>query len=160
MGKIVRLTESELKNIIMESVKNILREGASSRDYKTIVLSIGDFDYENEALNEWISDNWDSLPTEDVEIGIDFTYVPEDKGDYWTPPSGGYIEVYDVTVTSDQTFEYIRQHLGEEAVNEIISTIKSYADHNAEELIQYDNYDYGPDPDDVYERRRDSRYED
>lgn len=35
MGKIVRLTESELKNIIMESVKNILREGQNDEPSNT-----------------------------------------------------------------------------------------------------------------------------
>jgi hypothetical protein len=29
--------------------------------------------------------------------------------------------------------------------------------NNAEEFIQYDEYDYGPDPDEAYERRRDMR---
>lgn len=134
-----------------------INEGVSSKDSKTITLSIGDFEYENEAVNDWITDNWDSLPTEDVEITIVFTYVPEDKGDYWTPPSGGYVEIDDVMVKSDETFEFIRQALGEEAVNEIISTIESYVDNNAEEFIQYDEYDYGPDPDEAYERRRDMR---
>jgi hypothetical protein len=142
-----------------ESCKK-LNEGTHSTDIKTIVLSIGDFEYENEDLNNWITDNWDSLPTEDVNIEIDFTYVPEDKGDYWTPPSGDYITVNDVTVSSDETFEYIKQNLGEEAVKEIISTIESYVYDNADELIQYDYDDYGPDPDEAYERWRESRYED
>lgn len=146
MAKTVRLTESELKNMIIESVKKILKEARTSNETKTIVLSIGDFYYENKELDEWIGDNWDNLPTEDVEITINFRYIPEDKGDYWTPPSGGYIELNDIEFNDNPLMQYLKQELSTEFVQTIMATIESYVEENVDELVQYQEED-GPDPD-------------
>ena len=128
-----------------ESYKKI-NKARTSNEIKTIVLSIGDFDYNNEELDEWIGDNWDNLPTEDVEITIYFKYIPEDKGDYWTPPSGGYIELNDIEFNDNPLMQYLKQELSTEFVQTIMATIESYVEENVDELVQYQEED-GPDPD-------------
>jgi hypothetical protein len=93
-----------------------------------------------------MDDNWENLPTDDVEITINFRYVPEESGDYWTPSSGGYIEIITIEFNDNPLMQYLKQELSEKLLKVILSTIELYVKRNVVELVQYQEYN-GPDPD-------------
>lgn len=147
---IIRLTESELKTLISESVKNILKESGVRKNNKSSDISknfdvdLYDVEFSNPELDEYLSE-LENLP-ETVEVVLHFREVPYDKGDYYTPPSGGYAELEDYDIDSDGTFEKL---LPPELYQHFIEDVSNYIDENAsdfesEAFEEYDEpeYDY------------------
>lgn len=141
-----------------EQINYYLNESYGRTEEKTVIFSIGDALYGNDAFSSWLDENWESFPTEDIEASITFQNIPEDKGDYWTPPSGGYIDVYDVELVDNELLKYLRETLEPTFLHNLTATIISYVDKNAESLLQYEVDEPGPDPDEAYERYKERKY--
>lgn len=180
MAKTIRLTESELKNMIIESVQKILNEGinptndsnwsnypmtesilneykSSKKGYSTTTVDIDLFYIEfPEPLNNFMENN---IIPDTIEVEISYLYNEYTPATYWQPAEGGDFEYYCSDVLT-QPFENV---IPQEMMQTFIDTIAEYVDDNIDSLFERANIssdDYGPDPDEAYERRRDSRYED
>lgn len=123
----------------------------------TIPIDLGYVDFSNQDLNDFLDENYDNIP-DCVEVEFEYKYIPYTPATYWQPAEGDEIELYDIKVLADEFANIIPQEL----FTVFVDTIESYAETNYEELIRDENdfYDDGPDPDEEYERWRDSQYED
>ena len=180
-NNIVRLTENELKQVIRESVNMILSE-MDLGDMEDNVQPIHSLEEYMDILHntEFSRDKWDINEDESnfdrdggyVEIylyGDDFdyislkiyfdmnvSYIPYDKGDYWTPPEGGYHECNSFNITKveyNMNDEY--NGMLERIPDGIEGFIEEYVMEKIDEI--YDEESYGPDPDAKYEEYRDRK---
>lgn len=150
--QIIRLTESDLHEIIKESVNRILHESYShSEEY--IMVDVNDVNFEDERVSDFLYDNQDKeLP--EVSVKIEFEIEPYDPGDYWTPPYGGYARIVDCTPDEDG---YYKKIIPEELYQCFIDGVGKYVDDNHEEyeISFYEDYNsYEPD----YDRYHDDDY--
>ena len=144
--QIIRLTESDLHNIITESVNRILHESYShSEEY--ILIDVDDVDFKDERVSDFLYDNQDKeFPK--VSVKLEYDIEPYDGGDYYTPPSGGYANIVRCEPDEDNQFKNI---IPQELYQSFIEGIESYVYSNSDEYESqlYDSYnDYEPD----YER--------
>ena len=102
--KIIHLTESELKNIIKEHVQKVLLEWGNYRSSESFTIGLWAVDLED-AVADYL-DSLDKFPGE-VEIDLAYEIIPYERGDYWTPPCGGYADLEEITVDTDGTFQDI-----------------------------------------------------
>jgi hypothetical protein len=131
---------------------------AYNRHSTTIIsIDLGGIEFPNQALNDFIDENYDNMP-DCVEVEFEYEYIPYTPATYWQPAEGDEIEVYGIEVLADEFANIIPQEL----FTDFVDTIESYAETNCEDLIRNEDdfYDEGPDPDEAYERWRDSQYED
>lgn len=145
---VIRLTESELKTIITESVKQIISEAfGKSRTSNTNVASFGvhlnDIRFENLQLDDFITENYDELPSEEVQVEISYSTYAGDKGDYYTPPTAPYAELNDIKVDTNQVFA---NAMSSELYQIFIQEVDSFVENNYEDYIQEISYDE-PEPD-------------
>lgn len=142
---IIRLTESELKKLIRESVKSIIAEANGyNTEYISVDLCYVDFD--NEELGDFL-DSLDETPDQ-VSCELEYSIEEYDKGDYWTPPSGGYADIVDWSIDTDGVFKNI---LPPELYEIFIQSVSNYISNNTDAFAEsiYDGYEnYGSD----YER--------
>lgn len=144
--QIIRLTESDLHEIIKESVNRILHESSSySEEY--IMVDVYDVNFKDERVSDFLYDNQDNeLPQ--VSVKLEYDIEPYDGGDYYTPPSGGYANIVRCEPDEDNQFKNI---IPQELYQSFIEGIESYVYSNSDEYESqlYDSYnDYEPD----YER--------
>jgi hypothetical protein len=142
---IIRLTESELKAFIKEAVHNIISEASNNRWDSYMTIDIGDIDCDDE-LEEFF-DNLEECP-DTVEVGIDYEIIPYDRGDYYTPPSGGEAELTDYELDVYNTFKDI---LPEDLYQRFLGYVdKAFSNQIDDYLMEiYDDYEnYEPE----YER--------
>jgi hypothetical protein len=134
---IIRLTESELKTMIKEAVNKIITESPLYRkpvareDYINVELM--DLEFSNLQLDEFFAEA-ECPPV--VKVKVKYTIEPIDRGDYWTPSSGGGIEKQDIEVDYDGTFKNI---VPEDLYQIFISDIQSYVNKH------WDGYSHGYD---------------
>lgn len=128
-------------------------------NYSTTTIDINLIDIEfPEPLNEFMEENYDNMP-DTVEVEISYLYNEYRPATYWQPAEGGDFEYYCSDVLT-QPFENI---IPQEMMQTFIDAVGEYTDNNIDDLFEranIDEDDYGPDPDEAYERWRDSRYED
>lgn len=180
-NNIVRLTENELKQVIRESVNRILSE-MDLGDMEDNVQPIHSLEEYMDILHntEFTKDNWEIdkqdsnfdqnggevvvyLNGDDFDyislkiyFDLDVSYIPYDKGDYWTPPEGGYHECNSLTITN------VEYNMNEE-YNGTLEPIPSGLDDLIYEYVMdtidesYDEESYGPDPDRAYEEYKDRK---
>jgi hypothetical protein len=142
---IIRLTESELKAFIKEAVHNIISEASNNRWDSYMTIDIGDIDCDDE-LEEFF-DNLEECP-DTVEVGIDYEIIPYDRGDYYTPPSGGEAELTDYELDVYNTFKDI---LPEDLYQRFLGYVDKAFSNQIDDYLMgiYDDYEnYEPD----YER--------
>ena len=141
--QIIRLTESDLHEIIKESVNQILKESSSNyHDYVSIDLL--NVDFGDERLEEFLG-SLTEMP--EVSVKLEFDIEPYDPGDYWTPPYGGYANIVDCTPDEDG---YYKKIIPEELYQCFIDGVEKYVDENHEEyeISFYEDYNsYEPDYD-------------
>lgn len=234
MAKTVQLTESELKNLIIESVKNILREGqndnpsnthyaihkptnkivfswdysgydpAELRQYKKdyfvndviemgmdpkeiaiwtrrrcmnkgldpsndtnwgnypmtesiinertywkpqrftsqIDINLVDIMFSPE-VDEFIGENWDNFPAEEVDVNLILINHPGDKGDYYNPPFEAETELIDTEVDPNGVFKSV---FPAELYPIFVSDVDKHIDNNIEDVLEPFEYDE-PEPD-------------
>lgn len=143
---VVRLTESELKAFIKEAVHNIISEASNKQWDDYMSIDIGYVDCDDEELVEFF-DNLEECP-DSVEVGIDYEIIPYDRGDYYTPPSGGGAELTDYELDVDNTFQNI---LPEDLYQRFLGYVdKAFSNQIDDYLMEvYDKYaNYEPDYDD------------
>jgi hypothetical protein len=142
---IIRLTESELKAFIKEAVHNIISEASNNRWDSYMTIDIGDIDCDDE-LEEFF-DNLEECP-DTVEVGIDYEIIPYDRGDYYTPPSGGEAELTDYELDVYNTFKDI---LPEDLYQRFLGYVDKAFSNQIDDYLMgiYDDYEnYEPE----YER--------
>jgi hypothetical protein len=106
---IIRLTESELKDVITETVKSILTEcNYSSNLIKESMTFSNDFELDsflikNDDLIEYLED--EGFPNICVEMI--FNVEPYYPGDYYNPPYGGEVSLINYEIDTDGTFRSI-----------------------------------------------------
>lgn len=140
---IIRLTESELKTMIKEVVTKIIKEASYSTD--TIEVELYYLDFTDPKLDEFFED---AECPENVLVELQYDIEPYDGGDYWTPPSGGYANIYGYNIDCDNTFKKI---IPPELYNSFLQSVEDYLNKNCDEYSErlYDDYsNYEPD----YER--------
>lgn len=143
---VIRLTESELKAFIKEAINNIISEASDKKWDGYMSIDIGNIDCDDEELVDFF-DNLEECP-DSVEVGIDYEIIPYDRGDYYTPPSGGGAELTDYELDVDNTFQNI---LPEELYQRFLGCVdKVFSNQIDDYLIKiYDDYEnYEPE----YER--------
>lgn len=133
---IIHLTESELKNIIKEHVQKVLKEWRNYRGSVPVAIDLWKVDLED-AVADYL-DSLDNCPGE-VEIKIAYEIIPYERGDYWTPPSGGYADLEEMTVDSNGAFDNI---LPPELYKSFEDSVHSYVSENIESYLEkiYDNH--------------------
>lgn len=133
---IIHLTESELKNIIKEHVQKVLIEWRNYRGSVPVAIDLWKVD-----LEDAVADYLDSLNNSpgEVEIRIAYEIIPYERGDYWTPPSGGYADLEEITVDSNGAFENI---LPPDLYKSFEDSVHSYVSENIESYLEkiYDNH--------------------
>jgi hypothetical protein len=142
--QLIRITESDLHQIIKESVKNIIKEGMLDNTFTNwIDIDLYDVDIPEEidALGE------DALPYETVDAEITFREEPYDKGDYYTPPSGGEIYIVDCNIDTDGKFAQIL----EPNIHKLfVKSVEDYIYNHEDEIInKLGLYDYEHEYDDT-----------
>lgn len=142
---VIRLTESELKAFIKEAVHNIISEASNKRWDSYMSIDMGDVECDDELADFF--DNLEECP-DTVEVGIDYEIIPYDRGDYYTPPSGGEAELTNYELDVYNTFEDI---LPEDLYQRFLGYVdKAFSNKIDNYLMEiYDDYeDYEPE----YER--------
>lgn len=156
---IIRLTESEFKKLISESVRNIVEDFHKSFNYGTNEQNVRfDFDlydllsngFQNQELEEFFS--YANAP-KTVDVSLTVNVQSYDEGDYDTAPYGSDMAFVDCEVDVDGKFkEFFKKNNMEELYNEFVKEIYSYLQANFENYVDdfmYDDYDpYEYDPDD------------
>ena len=143
---VIRLTESELKAFIKEAVHNIISEASNNRWDSYMSIDMHNIDCDDEELEEFF-DNLEECP-DSVEVGIDYKIIPYDRGDYYTPPSGGEAELTDYELDVYNTFKNI---MPEELYQRFLGYVdKAFSNQIDDYLMRiYDDYEnYEPE----YER--------
>ena len=143
--QIIRLTESDLHNIIKESVNRILNESDSNSE-EYIMVDVYDVDFKDERITDFLDDNQDKgLPK--VSVKLEYDIVPYDEGDYYTPPGGGYASIVSCEPDYNNQFKnIIPQELYQSFIEGIESHVYSHSDEYESQLYDdYINYelDYG-----------------
>jgi hypothetical protein len=143
---IVRLTESELKTMIKEAVTKIIKESSCYSD--TVEVELYYLEFSNPQLDEFFEDA--NCP-ESVSVEIKYDIEPYDEGDYWTPPSGGDVNIYSFNIDIDGKFkEIIPAELYDSFVQDVETYLNEHSDDYCEQL--YDSYEnYEPDYEDYYD---------
>jgi hypothetical protein len=142
---IIRLTESELKAFIKEAVHSIISEASNKRWDSYMSIDMGDIECDDE-LDEFF-DSLEECPGT-VEVGIDYEIIPYDRGDYYTPPSGGEAELTNYELDVYNTFEDI---LPEDLYQRFLGYVDKAFSNQIDDYLMgiYDDYEnYEPD----YER--------
>ena len=95
----MRLDKNDLCEMVMKSIKMILREGSGNYSnyyghievYSDDILQCAEKTYPGISEDEDMEKYLETLPYK-FEISVNFTCTPIDRGDYYTPPSGGDID--------------------------------------------------------------------
>lgn len=146
--QIIRITESELKNIIKESVKRILKEKSnfkkiikeSSKGTKIFYIELFHIDFTNPELEEFFDEN--DIP-ESVSVNMKFDYHSYDSGDYYTAPSGGYATLTNYVVDYDGKFKKI---LPPELYKSFIHDVNTYIEKYSTEFEEDMSVDESDEP--------------
>lgn len=143
---IIRLTESEFKHVITETIKNIFESYGNGNRTERFDLQLYDVDaFEDQELEKYFEDA--NVP-DTVDVSLTVYEEPYDPGDYWTPPSGGERNFVNCEVDIDGKFKTI---LPESLYQIFIDEIESYLESNYDEYmdkIPYDNWNYNECDDD------------
>lgn len=142
MKKVIKLTESELKNIIKESVKKVLNET------KHLHESFNDSEYIKDEIELWeldlseeVSDfleDYNGKEYDTVSVEVEVINEPYNSGDYWTPPSGG-VRFSDCKVDTDGKFKAILpDKLYDDFTSAVYDCVYSHSE-DYEEQIKHDN---------------------
>ena len=122
----VRLTESELKRMIVESVKNVLKEGFNETVEKEVYFPLADALYDDENWEMWFRRYSNEFPDDIVDATVWYYSTPEDPGDDWTAPNGGSVYVQDVEIHENELTDYLKSVLDEETYLQIIQMCESF----------------------------------
>lgn len=152
---IIRLTESELKTMIKEAVTKIITESPFYRkppvQNDIIEVELMDLEFSNPKLDEFFED---AQCPETVSVRVEYTVEPIDHGDYWTPPSGGEVEIENMEVDYDGVFKGI---IPADLYQSFVSEVQSYVNNNWDRYSEnYEEYDYEPDD---YDEWRDRQFD-
>lgn len=161
----IRLTESDLKKIIYESVKRVLKEGIQryipidmwwwddiiypiSNDLAEYMGITDDKEYEN-----FFDKLIDILPYDKVTVNFLAEFVPGQKETWWEPEYPSEINYWDVYYLEDEDkiFDILKQQYGEEFTKIFFDLIKKYFKSEHKNFIEkikeleYLFWDEGPD---------------
>lgn len=143
----VFLNEDKIKAIIRETLDNMFKDAGIIPDNNITLSNIinSTFEYEQDFLNVkgksgelaliLHTKNYNDVYL-DIYFDIDGYVTAYDKGDYWTPPSGGefelekliardakiYVDEDEVNILQDGDFEYLEKILNKYS-NEIIDEV-------------------------------------
>lgn len=141
----IRLTESELKTMIKEAVSKIITESPLYRKSPVqegiIEVDLMYLEFSNPQLEEFFED---AKCPETVSVRVEYTVEPFNRGDYWTPPSGGEVEMENMEVDYDGVFKnIIPADLYQSFVSEVQSYVNDNWDRYSENYEEYepDSYD-------------------
>lgn len=137
-NKPIKMTESQFKAFIKESVANVLNEMGfkkrinESSGYEELETEI-EVDFLKCAQTGEIAQLLDSdkLPWT-VNVILYLEWIPYDKGDYYTPPYGGFSEIQDIKVDTTGEFKAV---LSPELYGVFVNEVKEYVYDNEEKLI-------------------------
>jgi hypothetical protein len=155
--KTIRLTESEFKNIIKESVKYIIENYNRNdilKESETFDVDLSDIDSSSyPELDEFLQDA--KMP-DTIKVDMDFDIDYGDEGDYWTAPTGSSCRLIDYHIDSYGDF---KQYVPEELYNEFIECVGDSIERNSsyyeEEVLERSAYDAGDHADYEYDSRCD-----
>lgn len=166
------LNKIHIRNIIRETLENLIlgedddiTPNLSTEEIINLIKSsnLDDTDIEVNGSTGELSLYFSNEIYESIHLSIEFDIyahlTPYDPGDYWTPPSGGDLEVEKITPTD--VFFSIDD-------NEIVFDLKIGYNFIETLLQKYDNKIYveinpecfedeGPDPDESYESYRERK---
>lgn len=126
-------TNSMFNESIIKESSNITRDFDIDLYYVEIT---------NPELDEYLAEL--DLP-ETIAVSMSFYEEPYDKGDYYTPPSGGYVELGNYEIDTDGVFKKL---IAPEYYQAFIQDVASYIDSHSEkfetEVTEEDEpeYDY------------------
>lgn len=146
MKRTIRLTESDLRQVIKESVTKILNESYCNTKCIEDEINISDTNG-SDILFDYLYEN--DITDDIVSVNIYVDNEPYDAGDYYTPPSGGASYSH-CEVDVDGKFKQI---LPDEIYSELVSAVEEYIDRHSdeyvEEFVEYNDWDprdeYDPD---------------
>ena len=154
-----RITESELKRMISESVMRIMNEiynnsswSKTDKGTREILFSIGDVSFTNPQLNDWVDNNFNELPTEDVYAEVSYTYTSYEN-DRDTAPAGDDFEIDDIVIKPNELIEFLKQQFEPEVFDVMINDIVTYVENNVDDLLQYEYDEPEPDWDEIRKER-------
>jgi hypothetical protein len=119
--------------------ENVLKENRQTWT-TPIDINLSDILFSPE-LDEFLGDNWDSLPAEEVDVNLELVDIPGDKGDYWTPPYEGGVELIDTQIDPNSLFKEV---IPEELYQLFINDVDKYIDDNIDSIVQrfeYNDFD-------------------
>lgn len=95
-------------------------------------------EFSNPQLEEFFED---AKCPEAVSVRVEYTVEPINRGDYWTPPSGGEVEIENMEVDYDGVFKNI---IPADLYQSFVSEVQSYVNDNWDRYSE--NYEeYEPD---------------
>lgn len=134
---VIRLTESELRGLIQESVKKILSESMGGSEVSEYI-PLDNLDLDDTLLDFF--DTCDRCP-EEVEVTINYTYEAPYHGDYDNAPYAGGVDINDWNADASGIFRGI---LPNELYGQFIDAVNTYMDENLSD-IENEIYEYNRD---------------
>lgn len=126
----IRLTESELKTLIKETVKKIIKESYNSRTENYDIDLSGIYSFSPEVDNFFENNKCPDT----VSVDIDFQAEPYNPGDRWTPPSGGEWYISEIEIDTDGIFKKIMpnnvyQHFINDVNEHIMKNMRTFIEN-------------------------------
>ena len=153
----ITLTESQLHNLIKESIKSILKESYTS--FEDDVEISTDITYSDNRIDRFFYDLYDSVEYNVFELYDTVTCHVNIQGtseyfsgSYDEPPyTNEEFDTYKIDVDIDGRFKKI---MPEDLYKTFVNDIRKYIEKNESDYINFE--DYEPD---TYDEWRDSRYD-
>ena len=133
--------------------RSFYRKPSSYITTNTVNIELGDILFPGQ-LDDYIADNFDNLP-EEIPVTYKYEYFPYRPSTYDSPSEGGYNDLDDVIVDFSNILKYIPSRFHKQFKD----TVEKYAYENFDKFVPYDDDYLEPNPDDEYERWRDSQLE-
>lgn len=125
-----------------ESTLNERSYGKSQRFKTPVDFNLVDIMFSPE-VDEFIGDNWDNFPAEEVDVNLILINHPGDKGDYYNPPFEAETELIDTEVDPNGVFKSV---FPEKLYPIFVSDVDKHIDNNIEDVLEQFEYDE-PEPD-------------
>ena len=156
--KIIRLTESEFKTIIKESISTILENINDKKLLKeSEIINVDLYDIDTSdypELDEYLQDA--NIP-DSISVEMMFDENESDNGDYYTPSTSAYFSLYDYNIDINGEFKkYLPEELYDSFINCVSELIERNKSAYEEEALENHNLSFSDYGDYFYDSRNDS----
>lgn len=103
---------------------------------KRIQIHLSEITFETE-LEDYVAENFDELPSDEVTVDITFSASAYDSGSYDMPPSGGDVKATEIVVDPDKVFEQaLPDGYYQEFINVIETHVRKYMDYYMDDVYE------------------------